>query len=66
MTYSALAWYMGTVLFGGQKETSGSRYYRGDDEISLTRARRVPRRQVSNDPAMIEDDYFRFRHAPRD
>ncbi len=51
MTYGALAWYMGTILFRGQKETSGNRNHISDDEISLTRAGRVPRRQVPSDPA---------------
>jgi hypothetical protein len=66
MTYGALAWYMGEILFRDQKETSGDRHHSEDDEISLTRAGRVPRRRVASDPVVVEDDYFRFRHAPRD
>ncbi len=66
MTYGALAMYLGAILFRDQKEASGTRRHGGDDEISLTLSRRVPRRQVPSDPVVVEDDYFRLRHAPRD
>jgi hypothetical protein len=61
----ALAMFVGAIMFRGRTEPGRHRSHR-DDEISLTRADRGLRRPVPGDPAMIEDDYFRFRNAPRD
>jgi hypothetical protein len=61
----ALAMFVGAIMFRGRTEP-GRHGYHGEDEISMTRAGRVPRRPLPGDPAMIEDDYFRLLNQPRD
>jgi len=61
----ALAMFVGAITLRGWKEPR-RHACRGDDDLGLMRAGFVPRRPMPGDPAMIEDDYFRFRNAPRD
>lgn len=57
MTYGALAVYLGAVLFGRR----GGRGCEGLETGVLPAARRLP-----GDPALVEDDYYRFLNQPRD
>jgi len=62
MTYGALAVYLGAVLFRprGGNGSDG----RGGEGLRMgvvPAARRLP-----GDPAMVEDDYYRFLNQPKD
>ncbi len=66
MTYGALAMSVGAILFRGHTQIDRGRHGDEDAGIGERRADRRLRRPVPGDPAMIEDDYFRFLNAPRD
>jgi hypothetical protein len=66
MTYGALAMFAGAILFGARNDADGAS--RGGMHLGhgLRRPDRGLRKPVPGDPAMIEDDYFRFLNRPRD
>jgi hypothetical protein len=66
MTYGALAMSVGAILFRGHAQNGRGGHGEEDARIAERRADRGRRRPVPGDPAMIEDDYFRFLNAPRD
>lgn len=70
MIGSALAMYVGTILFRLPGENSGHGHGGGDlgwerSTVSERRAHRGMRRWAPGDPALVEDDYYRFLNQPR-
>jgi hypothetical protein len=70
MTYGALALYLGAVLFRGPGLNSGNGHggeeSGGEEsEVSERRADRGLYRYPVGDPALVEDDYYRFLNQPR-
>ena len=69
MTYSALAMYLGAILFHRPGESSGTG--RGEEfgceERTVTErlAHSGLRRLTPGDPVLAEDDYYRFLNQPR-
>ncbi len=70
MTYSALAMYLGAILFHRPGESSGTG--RGGEELGCeecTVTERLAysglRRLAPGDPVLAEDDYYRFLNQPR-
>lgn len=70
MVYSALAMYVGAILFRRPGESSG----RGHGGEDVGRAQRTVgerwassgvRRLAPGDPVLVEDDYYRFLNQPR-
>jgi hypothetical protein len=66
MTYGALAMFAGAILFGARDEADGASRDGKHLGQGPRRTDRGLRKPVPGDPAMIEDDYFRFLNRPRD
>jgi hypothetical protein len=70
MSYSAVAMYLGAILFRRLGENDGNgghddEFGREEGAMSARRPDRGLRRPGSGDPVLVEDDYYRFLNQPR-
>jgi hypothetical protein len=69
MTYSAVAMYLGAILFRGRGENGGNGgrddFGGAEGATSARRPDRGLRRLAPGDPVLVEDDYYRFLNQPR-
>ena len=66
MTHNALALFVGAVMFRGRGALGHDEQGTQEFGTGTIRARRGMRRPSPGDPEIVEDDYYRFLHAPRD
>ncbi|MGN6793605.1 MAG: hypothetical protein ACTHJW_14565 [Streptosporangiaceae bacterium] len=66
MTHNALALFVGAVMFRDRAAIGGNEQGTQESDSGVIRAGRGLRRPSPVEPEMVEDDYYRFLHAPRD
>jgi hypothetical protein len=65
MAHSALALFVAAVMIRGRDEIKDNEHGK-EFRSGAHRAGRGLRRWAPGDPDVVEDDYYRFLHAPRD